>query len=280
MIEVAPLKFGVVFKLAFSQIEVFKQFVKDVLDIEINIDKVHTEYEYPRPVGFVRSQYDLFAEDVEKRIIVEIQHLKQEDFFDRFLYYHLVSLVEQIGNYQEYDFERTVYTIVVLTTVPRDGSIQFSCAVSDMNPTDEHGKKHEIYPHRLVFLCPRLVNENTPPKIKRWLELIEDSLDGKLEESRYTEATFATILHTIHRPNIDRDLLTQIKDETAWENVKRRQREEGFEEGIQQGLEQGMQQGLEQGEKQARLDTARKMLADGMPLEIVLKYTGLTDLDL
>jgi hypothetical protein len=80
MIEVAPLKFGAVFKLAFSQVEVFKQFVKDVLEIEINIDKVHTEYEYPRPVGFVRSQYDLFAEDAEKRIIVEIQHLKQFEF--------------------------------------------------------------------------------------------------------------------------------------------------------------------------------------------------------
>jgi len=66
--------------LAFSQVEVFKQFVKDVLEIEINIDKVHTEYEYPRPVGFVRSQYDLFAEDAEKRIIVEIQHLKQFEF--------------------------------------------------------------------------------------------------------------------------------------------------------------------------------------------------------
>ena len=32
MIEVAPLKFGAVFKLAFGQVEVFKQFVKDVLD--------------------------------------------------------------------------------------------------------------------------------------------------------------------------------------------------------------------------------------------------------
>jgi len=68
-------------------------------------------------VGFVRSQYGLFA---------EVQHLKQEDFFDRFLYYHLVSLVEQIGNYQEYDydFEQTVYTIIVLTTLLRDSSIQ------------------------------------------------------------------------------------------------------------------------------------------------------------
>jgi predicted transposase/invertase (TIGR01784 family) len=269
MIEVAPLKFGAVFKLAFGQVEVFKQFVKDVLDIEINIDKVHTEYEYPNPVGFVRSKYDLFAEDVEKRIIVEIQHVKEEDFFDRFLYYHLVSLVEQIGNYQDYNFERTVYTIVVLTTVPRDGSIQFSCAISEMNPIDEHGKKHEIYPHRLIFLCPRLLNERTPPKIKKWLELIEDSLDGKLEESLYSsDRNFQAVLDKIYRHNIDRDLLAQIKDETAWEKVKQLERQEGFDEGVQQG------------EKQARLETAFKMLADGMAIEIVSKYTGIPQVDL
>jgi len=96
------------------------------------------------------------------------------------------------------------------------------------------------------------------------LELIEDSLDGKLEESQYLEKKFEAVLSIIYRHNIDRDLLAQIKDETAWENVKHRQREEGFEEG----------------NKQARLETARKMLADGMPLEIVLKYTGLSHVDL
>jgi predicted transposase/invertase (TIGR01784 family) len=272
MIEVAPLKFGAVFKQAFSQVDVFKQFVKDVLNLELNIDKVHTEYEYPQPVGFVRSKYDLFAEDVEQRVIVEIQHLKQDDFFDRFLYYHLVSLVEQIGNYQEYDFEKTVYTIVVLTTLPRDGSISFSCAISDMNPIDEHGKKHEIYSHRLIFLCPRLVNEHTPAKIKKWLELIEDSLDGKVEETHYSEATFAAILQLIQRHHLDRELLAQIKDEAAWENVKRRQREEGFEEGIQHGLEQGLQQG----EKRQAIETAQKMLKKGFGLEDVAEFTGLT----
>ncbi|ALG68026.1 Rpn family recombination-promoting nuclease/putative transposase [Beggiatoa leptomitoformis] len=272
MIEVVPLKYGAIFKQAFGQPETFTQFVNDVLDINIHIDKVHAEYEYPNPVGFVRSKYDLFAEDIEQRIVVEIQHIKEEDFFDRFLYYHLVSLVEQIGSFQEYNFERTVYTIVVLTSVPRDGSVDFSCAVSDMNPTDERGRKLSIYPHRLVFLCPRLVNDKTPPKIKRWLELIEDSLDGKLEENNYSEKMFQAILDIIRKLNIDRDMLAQIKDEAAWEKAKQRFKEEGMEEGLQIGKEEG--------DKQARLETARAMLADGMLVETVLRYTGLTATDL
>ncbi|EIJ41789.1 hypothetical protein BegalDRAFT_0881 [Beggiatoa alba B18LD] len=271
MIEVAPLKFGVVFKHAFSQINVFKSFVKDVLGIEINIDKVHTEYEYPTQIGFVKSKYDLFAEDVEKRIIVEIQHIKEEDFFDRFLYYHLISLVEQIGTYQKYQFDKTVYTIVVLTSVPRDKSVKFSCAVSDMSPIDEHGKKHEIYPHRLIFLCPRLVNEQTPIAIKTWLELIEDSLDGKLEENRFTAQKFQEILNAIHQQKIDPALLAQIKDEAAWEEVKREERKEGFEEGVVRGL----QQGLQEGEKRKAVETALKLLEKGFHVEDVAEITGL-----
>ncbi|AUI68853.1 PD-(D/E)XK nuclease family transposase [Beggiatoa leptomitoformis] len=276
MIDVAPLKFGVVFKHAFSQVTVFKSFVKDVIDIDINIDKVHTEYEYPTQIGFVKSKYDLFAEDIEKRIIVEIQHIKEEDFFDRFLYYHLISLVEQIGTYQKYQFEKTVYTIVVLTSLPRDKSVQFSCAVSDMSPIDEHGKKHNIYPHRLIFLCPRLVNEDTPVNVKTWLELIEDSLDGKLEEDKFTAQKFKDILNAIHQQRIDPTLLAQIKDEAAWEDVKREERKEGFEAGVQLGLQEGVQQG----ERRKALETAQKMLSDGISLETVLRYTGLNHTDL
>ena len=73
--QVIPLKYGTIFKHAFGQPDVFCQFAKDILGIEINIDKVHTEYEYPEPIGFVKSKYDLFAEDTEKRIIVEIQQV-------------------------------------------------------------------------------------------------------------------------------------------------------------------------------------------------------------
>jgi hypothetical protein len=139
--KVIPLKFGAMFKQAFSQPEVFNHFVQDVLDISFHAETIHTEYEYPEPIGFVRSSYDLFAKDEDKRIIVEIQHIKEDDFFDRFLYYHLISLVEQAGGYDEYRFNQTVYTIVVLTSTPRDGSVNFSCAISDMNPIDEYGKE-------------------------------------------------------------------------------------------------------------------------------------------
>jgi hypothetical protein len=286
--QVIPLKYGTIFKRAFGQPDVFCQFVKDVLGIEININKVHTEYEYPEPIGFVRSKYDLFAEDTEKRIIVEIQQVKEDDFFDRFLYYHLISMVEQVGGFQEYGFDRTVYTIVVLTSTPRDGSINFSCAVSDMNPIDEYGRTVEVYPHRLVFLCPRQLNDKTPPLIKKWLTFIEDSLDGEMDEVDYPESLWQKIMAAIYRHNISPKLLSEIKDDVAWEKAKIRfvaeGREEGLEkgreEGLEKGLEEGLEKGLEKGQQAGMLKQQRETVLQarqmGLDEKAIAKLTGLT----
>ncbi|TGO02021.1 hypothetical protein PN36_31835 [Candidatus Thiomargarita nelsonii] len=266
--QVIPLKYGTIFKQAFGQPDVFCQFAKDILGIEFNIDKVHTEYEYPEPIGFVRSKYDLFAEDTEKRIIVEIQQVKEEDFFDRFLYYHLISMVEQVGGYQAYGFDRTVYTIVVLTSTPRDGSIKFSCAVSDMNPIDEFGDIIEVYPHRLVFLCPRQVNDKTPPLVKKWLNFIKDSLDGEMDEVDYPDTLWRKIMVAIQKQTISPALLSEIKDDAAWEEAKIRFVEEGRKEGLEDGREEGV---LKQ--QRETVLQAREMGLDEMA---IAKLTGLS----
>ncbi len=277
MIEVIPLKYGTMFKHVFSQPDIFNQFAKDILGIELNISKVHTEYEYPEPVGKVRSRYDLFAEDTEQRIIVEIQHVKEEDFFDRFLYYHLISLVEQVGGFDEYGFDRTVYTIVVLTSIPRDGSIKFSCAISDMSPVDEWGNKVPVYPHRLIFLSPRKVNDKTPHRVRKWLEFIADSLDGKIEESGYSEVLFQQMIEAIRKQTIDPGLLQEIKDEAAWEKAKARFTAEGRQDGREEGWKAGLDAGEKKGEQNAREESARNLLSLGiLTEEQIAQITGLT----
>jgi len=265
MIEVIPLKYGPMFKKAFSDPEIFSSFAADVLGIKVNVDRVSTEYEYPKPVGFVRSRYDLFAEDQEKRLIVEIQQLKEEDFFDRFLYYHIISMAEQVSGYWEYEFERTVYTIVVLTSVPKDGSVNFSCAVSDFSPVDEYGKQVPMYGHRLVFLVPRLANDRTPPKIRRWLDFITDSLDGTMEETRYTDfPSYQRLLSEIRTETISPDVLARIKDEAAWEKAKARFEQEGRANGKAELLSQMLARGA---------DAEQIAMLTGLSVEEIERYT-------
>lgn len=273
MIEVVPLKYGAAFKRIFSQPEVFSRFAEDVLGVELKIDKVHTEYEYPEPIGFVRSRYDLFAEDIERRIIVEIQHVKEEDFFDRFLYYHLISMAEQVRGFDAYCFERTVFTIVVLTSVPRDGSVNFSCAVSDFSPVDERGSRVSVYPHLLVFLSPPQAGPDTPPAMRRWLDFIADSLDGKMEESSGSEELFCRLIEEMRRQKIDPAVLAEIKDEAAWEKAKERFRSEGLEKGREEGLREGLEKGALAQQRKTVLQ-ARQM---GMDAAAIAALVGLAE---
>jgi len=52
---------------------------------------------------------------------------------------------------------------------------------------------------------------------------------------------------------------------------------EGMEKGLAEGMEKGLAEGMEKGRFDANLDNARRMKADGMPTELIAKYTGLSD---
>ena len=51
--------------------------------------------------------------------------------------------------------------------------------------------------------------------------------------------------------------------------------EQGLEQGIKEGLEKGIKEGLEQGMRQNAIETAKKLLDDGMPPEKVANYCSL-----
>ena len=52
---------------------------------------------------------------------------------------------------------------------------------------------------------------------------------------------------------------------------------EGLSDGISQGIAQGISQGISQGEHQAKIETAKNLLAEKIPIEIIVRTTGLSD---
>ena len=49
----------------------------------------------------------------------------------------------------------------------------------------------------------------------------------------------------------------------------------GLQQGIEQGLKQGIEQGLEQGAYENKLETAKSLLTEGLPPEIISRCTNL-----
>ena len=107
--------------------------MRDILDIEIEIDEVETEKSFDPLVGYVATKYDLYAEDKKNRIIVDIQHERYPDHYDRFLHYHCAAILQQVGNSYNYRPNLKVFTLVVLTSGDRHKN---DISIIDFDPKD------------------------------------------------------------------------------------------------------------------------------------------------
>ncbi|MDM8560125.1 hypothetical protein QUF82_14925, partial [Thiotrichales bacterium HSG14] len=173
----------VFFKKAFTDKLVFTQFVKDVIGIDIKVGKIETEKRFKPKVAYIDFAYDIFAESKDNRVIIEIQRVKYDYNFDRFLHYHIMGIAQLQKSANDYKIKPTVYTIVVLTasdTVEdkKGEIIQEDILISDINPHNLKGKVFNLYGHQLIFLNPNFKNDNTPPRVKDWLDLILESIDN------------------------------------------------------------------------------------------------------
>ncbi len=115
------------------------------------------------------------------------------------------------------------------------------------------------------------------------LDLIRQCLNRGYNRERIT-ALLKFIDWLIMLPDV---LNEHIKDEleedrtmpyvTSWERIaEKRGVKIGEERGVKIGEERGVKIGEERGARGEKIKTARKMLADGMNLQIISKYTGLT----
>jgi len=267
MLDVVPLRYGTAFKKAFSDPITFHALVKAALDLDFHPSRVQQEYSYPQTVARVKIAYDLFAEDEEHRTIVELQHIRDDETYDRFLYYHCMGLAEQIVSSERYTFQRDVYTLVLLTRWPLDARLQYGRAICDLDPVTDEGDKLEVYRHRLVFVNVKAPPERLPVALRPLLALMEDTLDGRVEEAQYPDEISRRILGQIRRSGLSAEENAQLKEEATWEAVQRETEQLGIEKGEQLGIEKGKQLGIETG-KQLGLQQAVFDLCEAYGIEL------------
>jgi len=145
----------VIFKKAFTNITVFKAFVKDILGIDVEVDKIETEKKFDPKIGYIDFELDIFAETIDKRVVIEIQRVEYDHHFDRFLHYFLMLIAEQQRKAREYKIDQTVYVIVVLTTPysisEKNGNpIKDEVLLLNINPQTLKGEVRNLYGHQFV----------------------------------------------------------------------------------------------------------------------------------
>ncbi len=255
MKHVAPLRYDVIFKKAFGQPEVFTAFANDFLGIHLEIDKVTQEKAFDIPIGPVKPRFDLYAEDLKNRVIVDIQQQRYPDHYDRFLYYHCAALLEQAARSKAYKPDLTVYTLVVLTSGDWHKT---DMAFIDFDPKNRKGEPlHEIH-HKLIYICPRYPNDDTPPELREWMEAIVDTFDEEVDETKY-------------RPEIQHIFDLIEKSLVTPEENARMKEQEGQNQKVKELEEQ-----VSKSKEEERKEIARNMLNEGEDRVKIAKFTGLT----
>jgi hypothetical protein len=284
MINVASLHYGVIFKKAFSQPHIFTAFVKDCAGVELEIDHVETEKSFSPVIGSVDSRFDLFAEDKKNRIIVDIQHKRLADHYDRFLHYHCTALVEQINSAADYRARMQMITLVVLTSGDRHKT---DIAITDFEPKNLAGEGIDETRHKIIYLCPKYRNENTPEPYQEWFKAINDSLDGQVDEGDYNNPILQDIFECIQVDNTSPQEYARMKDEYANEQYlsdkEEQAAEKGWLKGQEIGLEKGREIGIEQEKKkneqkrqQQQILLIKRLSQQGFDQEAIAKMLGLS----
>ena len=269
MKEVASLRYGVIFKKAFCHKEIFTAFVHDFLGIDLEIDEVETEKSFDTPIGKVIPRYDLFAEDKKNRVIVDIQHARYNDHYDRFLHYHCVALLEQIANSKSYRPELKVFTLVILTSGDYHKK---DISIIDFDPKDLDGEPLGEIPHKVIYICPKYVNEKTPEPYREWMLAIEDSLDEKVEEQTYSNSNILKIFEYIKKDLISPEERTKMIDEYDEAKLKQDEAKKHREEGKAEGKAEGRVEG----KIEEKLTIAKSMLSKGLDVALICDITGLS----
>lgn len=247
-----------------------------------------------------RAIFDVYCEtESGEKIIVEMQNVFQQFFKDRSVYYSTFPIREQAQR-GEWDYRlEAVYTVGILNFVFDETKKSEAYYHHEVKLMDVNTK--EVFYDKLTFIYLELpkftkTEHELETMFEKWVFVLKNlsrllerpaALQERVFNRLFEAASIARFTPTQLREYEDsvkayRDIVNAVKTarmeghEEGWEEG----REKGLEEGIEKGIEKGLEIGMEKGERKKQLEIARQMMSDGMSVDVILKYTGLSEKDL
>lgn len=215
-----------------------------------------------------RAIFDLYCENEKgEKFIVELQKSKQNFFKDRTVYYSTFPIREQAKR-ANWNYElKAVYTIAILDFVFEEDKHEPEKFRYDVKLTDIETQK--VFYDKLTFIYLEMPKFNKTideleTRFEKWLFVLRnlnrlDRVPDKLREQIF-EKLFKTAEIAKFTPEQVRSYEDSLKYYRDLKNSLDTAKEEGFEEGIEKGIEK----------------VAKKLLNNNIPIEIIIKSTGLT----
>ena len=222
------------------------------------------------------SVYDMFCKtDDGSRIIVEVQRRKQPFYPERALYYSTFQIQRQLeAGAEDYDF-LPVYVVNILDFM-MDGCSDCRKVKTIYRLYEED--THSLLTDRVTFIFIEL------PKFTKKI----DDLDGNILEGMYFclknmvnlrkrpevlgHKVFKKIFEVSELLEMDEETRKKVIDSMTTERDLRNQ----MAYARKTAIEEGRAEGREKGRAEGRADAASKMLAAGIPAQVIADALGIT----
>ena len=261
------------FKYVFGKIankDIIIAFLNAVIpDREIvDIEQLRNE-QLPYRKDGKKSRFDLYCKTNDgSRVIIEMQNQEQLDFVERSIYYSTFPIQDQVDEGNKNYLFAPIYSISILNfnleELKEESKVRSIFRLKDIDTSNELSDKFTFIYIELKKFNKRLeeiAEDNVLERFYYCLRNMEKFMERPAElqsevfQKLFTAANIATM-----SPLEFNDYLQEMKTDRDYESF--------IWTAQQRGLKQGLEQGIQQ--------VAKTMKEDGVPLEQIVKYTGLS----
>ena len=271
---------------------VLEGFLSVLLGEKITIDRFLESESNQEDANDKFNRADILAIDSKERfIIIEVQNNRELSYFHRMLYGVSKTVSEYINLGEDYDKVRKVYSINIVyfelgqgKDYVYHGRNEFR-GIHDGDLLQLSRRQQEIFKCKYAsdifpeyyVLKVNDFNKVAKTPLDEWMSFLKT---GRIEAT----ATAQGLPEARERLRVDampeaerRAYIRGVEAEVYQRSVLFSSWDDGRQEGLKEGLKEGIEQGRAEGLKEATIEMARNLKQLGVPIETIVKSSGLTE---
>ena len=275
-----------------SNFVVLEGFLSVLLGEKITIDRFLESESNQEDANDKFNRADILAIDSKERfIIIEVQNNRELSYFHRMLYGVSKTVSEYINLGEDYDKVRKVYSINIVyfelgqgKDYVYHGRNEFR-GIHDGDLLQLSRRQQEIFKCKYAsdifpeyyVLKVNDFNKVAKTPLDEWMSFLKT---GRIEAT----ATAQGLPEARERLRVDsmpeaerRAYIRGVEAEVYQRSVLFSSWDDGRQEGLKEGLKEGIEQGRAEGLKEATIEMARNLKQLGVPIETIVKSSGLTE---
>lgn len=211
---------------------------------------------------------------------IEVQLSTHKKMLERFLYYWAKIYTANLERGEEYEkLRKTISIIIANENIEQFREIKK--ASTKWRITEEKYKNIILTDHfQLVIIelskAIKEYKENKEDGMLQWMMFLDNPEDVEVKKIMESNEEIKEAKNELDRISQDETLRRMLLKEKLARMDMKQMKKEAIEEGFEEGRQEGIKKGKREGEKKEKIETAKRMLKENLPIDIIIKATELT----